>query len=64
MARGPNKELEHFTDDEEPFNYFERILDNVDLLIYGCKSYDTLEMAEWNTILVKGNVSTKVKSQA
>lgn len=87
FIEGPNKELEQFTDDEELLSYFEDILDNVDLLIYGRKSYElmieywpeaegpfaekmnkkpklvfsnTLEKAQWNTTLVKGNVKETI----
>jgi dihydrofolate reductase len=39
FIEGPNKELDYFIDDEELLQYFDELLDAVDLLIYGRKSY-------------------------
>ncbi|SIO47807.1 dihydrofolate reductase family protein [Chitinophaga niabensis] len=46
FIEGPNQELDEFTDDDELFNYFHSVLDSIDLMIYGRKSYE-LMLSYW-----------------
>lgn len=39
---GPNKELDFFADDDKLMDYFDDIIDDVDLFIYGRKSYELM----------------------
>lgn len=39
---GPNKELDYFTDDDKLMDYFDSIIDEVELFIYGRKSYELM----------------------
>ncbi|WP_316819165.1 dihydrofolate reductase family protein [Pedobacter nyackensis] len=48
FIEGPNKELDYFTDDEQLMDYFENIIDDVELFIYGRKSYE-LMIQYWPT---------------
>jgi dihydrofolate reductase len=46
FIEGPNKELDDFRDDDELFSYFHSVLDSIDLMIYGRRSYE-LMLAYW-----------------
>ncbi len=42
FIEGPNKELDYFTDDDRLMDYFDDIIDEVELFIYGRKSYELM----------------------
>ena len=42
FIEGPNKELDAFKDDDEVLNYFESLLDAVDIIMYGRRSYQLM----------------------
>lgn len=48
FIEGPNKELDYFTDDAKLMDYFDKIIDDVELFIYGRKSYE-LMIQYWPT---------------
>lgn len=42
FIEGPDKELDYFTDDDKLMDYFNGIIDEVELFIYGRKSYELM----------------------
>lgn len=48
FIEGPNKELDYFTDDDQLMDYFDSIIDDAELFIYGRKSYE-LMIQYWPT---------------
>ncbi len=46
FIEGPKQELDDFTDNDELFSYFHDVLDSIDLMIYGRKSYE-LMLSYW-----------------